>query len=73
MTVGPTNVPVQLFPGRFGALEFTFLLRTGSLEWLRRHMLVLGELELLRAGLGVQTLRVLDSGGAQGPLAAVQM
>lgn len=57
------------WPRRFGLFETILYLRLGTLEWLRRHREILGELERMRRAAGVQRLRVLDFGGLSGSLA----
>jgi SAM-dependent methyltransferase len=57
------------WPRGFGLFETLLYLRVGSLEWLRRHRLIVGELERMREAAGVQRLRVLDFGGLGGSLA----
>lgn len=57
------------WPRGFGLFESVLYLRVGSLEWLRRHRLIIGELERIRRAAGVEQLRVLDFGGLSGSLA----
>ena len=57
------------WPRGFGLFEVILYLRVGSLEWLRRHRLIIGELERMRRAVGVERLRVLDFGGLSGSLA----
>lgn len=57
------------WPRGFGLFETLLYLRVGSLEWLRRHRLIVGELERMRRAAGTQRLRVLDFGGLTGSLA----
>lgn len=57
------------WPRGFGLFETLLYLRGGSLEWLRRHRLIIGELERMRRAAGTQRLRVLDFGGMTGSLA----
>lgn len=64
------TVPVLVrWPRGFGLFETLLYLRVGSLEWLRRHRLIVGELERMRRAAGTQRLRVLDFGGLGGSLA----
>ena len=53
------------FPRRFGVFEIAAL---GSLEWLRRHLAIINELERIRRDEGTESLNVLDFGGADGSL-----
>lgn len=63
-------VPVLIrWPRRFGLFEALLFLRVGSLEWLRRHRLIIGELERIRRNAEAERLRVLDFGGLSGSLA----
>lgn len=63
-------VPVLIrWPRRFGLFEAILFLRIGSLEWLRRHRLIIGELERMRRSAEAERLRVLDFGGLSGSLA----
>ena len=63
-------VPVLIrWPRRFGLFEGLLFLRVGSLEWLRRHRLIIGELERMRRNAEAERLRVLDFGGLSGSLA----
>jgi hypothetical protein len=55
-------------PRRIGLFEALAYPWVGSLEWLRRHALLIGELESIRQGAGVATLSVLDFGGGNGSL-----
>jgi SAM-dependent methyltransferase len=57
------------WPRGFGLFETILYLRVGSLEWLRRHRLIIGELERIRRAAGQERLRVLDFGGLSGSLA----
>lgn len=57
------------WPREFGVFETLLYLSVGSLEWLRRHRLIVGELERMRRDAGTQRLRVLDFGGLGGSLA----
>jgi SAM-dependent methyltransferase len=57
------------WPRRFGLFETILYLRIGSLEWLRRHRLIIGQLERIRKAAGEEQLRVLDFGGLSGSLA----
>lgn len=57
------------WPRGFGVFEILLYLRVGSLEWLRRHRLIVGELERMRRATGAQRLKVLDFGGLSGSLA----
>ena len=62
------------WPRGFGLFETILYLRVGSLEWLRRHRLIIGQLERIRRSAGEDKLRVLDFGGLSGSLAhAVRM
>lgn len=51
---GPTLIR---WPRGFGLFEIVLYLRVGSLEWLRRHRLIIGELEE-RTGFACWTLVV---------------
>lgn len=63
-------VPVLVrWPRGFGLFESFLYMRVGSLEWLRRHRMIIGELERLRKADGADVLRVLDFGGLSGSLA----
>jgi SAM-dependent methyltransferase len=62
----PVIVP---WPRGFGLFETVLYLRVGSLEWLRRHRLIIGELERMRRAAEAEQLRVLDFGGLSGSLA----
>ena len=53
------------FPRRFGRYE---MLALGSIEWMRRHLAIVNELERLRATTNAKHLTVLDFGGADGSL-----
>ena len=55
---------VRGFPRRFGLFEMAAL---GSVEWMRRHLAFINELEALR-GRRPGPLRVLDFGGGEGAL-----
>lgn len=57
------RIVIRRFPRRFGIFE---LLALGSLEWMRRHLAVINELERLRAERPLMS--VLDFGGADGAL-----
>lgn len=57
------------WPRGFGLFEALLYLPVGSLEWLRRHRLIIGELERMRTTAGKDRLRVLDFGGLSGSLA----
>ena len=64
------SIPVLVrWPRTFGLFESLLYLRVGSLEWLRRHRLIIGELERMRRAIGAPRLRVLDFGGLSGSLA----
>jgi SAM-dependent methyltransferase len=64
------GVPILIrWPRGFGLFETFLYLRIGSLEWLRRHRLIIGELERMRRAAGAERLRVLDFGGLSGSLA----
>lgn len=56
-------------PRRFGLFEATKYLRHGSFDWIARHLMILSELERYRNRVGMERLRVLDFGGADGSLA----
>ena len=55
------------FPRTFGLAEVGLYAAGGSLDFVRRHMAIVNELELLRGKLHGR-LRVLDYGGANSPL-----
>lgn len=57
------------WPRGFGLFETVLYLHIGSLEWLRRHRLIIGELERMRRAADAERLRVLDFGGLGGSLA----
>lgn len=57
------------WPRNFGLFETILFFRVGSLEWLRRHRLIIGELERMRRRAGAPQLKVLDFGGLSGSLA----
>ena len=59
---------IARFPRGWGLYEFGVVLGAGSTEWLRRHRLIIQELEQLRTRDGAQTLRVLDFGGGGGQM-----
>lgn len=54
---------------RFGPRQLAMVAFCGSVEWMRRHLLLLQALERLRRGLGRPKLRLLDFGGGAGSLA----
>jgi hypothetical protein len=54
---------VRGFPRRFGLFE---VLAIGSMEWMRRHLAIINELEAIRAGRSL--VAVLDFGGGDGAL-----
>jgi Methyltransferase domain len=56
---------VRRFPHEFGVYE---LLAIGSVEWMRRHLAILNELERIRRRHDLDKLGVLDFGGAEGAL-----
>lgn len=56
-------------PEGFGFRQTAAVALCGSVEWLRRHLLLLARLEGLRASARRARLRVLDFGGAAGGLA----
>ena len=56
---------------RFGPRQLAAVVLCGSVEWLRRHLMLLQSLERLRAALGRPRLRVLDFGGGAGSLTKV--
>ena len=56
---------VRRFPRRLGLFE---LLGTGSIEWTRRHLAIVNELESIRRSAAAPVLTVLDFGGADGSL-----
>jgi SAM-dependent methyltransferase len=58
-------------PAPMGIFQILAYPVIGSLEWLRRHSLILAELEGLRLNLGASHLTVLDFGGGDGALARV--
>lgn len=67
-----TTAPALVrWPRAFGVFESILYLGVGSLEWLRRHRLIIGELERMRRAAGAPRLRVLDFGGLSGSLAQV--
>lgn len=67
------KIPLRLMPHRFpreiGLFEALGYPIIGSLEWTRRHAMLLGELERIRLLNGLETLTVLDFGGGRGSLA----
>ncbi|MDP9227317.1 MAG: class I SAM-dependent methyltransferase, partial [Actinomycetota bacterium] len=56
------------FPRRFGLLEVAMYTAGGSLDFVRRHMTIVNELEQLRRGSRLAKLDVLDFGGGHSPL-----
>lgn len=69
MALGPRLIRALLrprFPRDLGWFEVLLYPSTGTLEWMRRHALLIGELERFRAGR--ETIEVLDFGGAGGAL-----
>jgi SAM-dependent methyltransferase len=56
-------------PRQIGVFEVGLYVAGGSLEWLRRHSLLLTELERIRSAEQADRLSVLDFGGASGALA----
>jgi SAM-dependent methyltransferase len=66
-----TGPALVTWPRGFGLFETALYLRVGSLEWLRRHRLIIGELERMRRTAEAERLRVLDFGGLSGSLAHV--
>ncbi len=60
----PVRLPRQV--GLFEALAYPYI---GSFEWMRRHLLIIEELERIRVAQQRQDLTVLDFGGADGSLA----
>ncbi len=60
----PVRLPRQI--GLFEALAYPFV---GSFEWMRRHLLIIEELERIRTAERRPYLTVLDFGGADGSLA----
>lgn len=67
-----TTAPLLVrWPRSFGVYDAVLYVGIGSLEWLRRHRLIIGELERIRSIAGEQRLRVLDFGGLSGSLADV--
>lgn len=59
------------WPRAFGVYDAILYVGIGSLEWLRRHRVIIGELERIRHAAGAERLRVLDFGGLSGALANV--
>lgn len=57
-------------PRRLGLFEAVAYPFVGSLEWMRRHALIVGDLERFRARSGRDRLTVLDFGGGGGALAS---
>jgi SAM-dependent methyltransferase len=53
---------------RFGPRQLAVVGICGSVEWMRRHLLLMEALERLRQALGRPRLRVLDFGGGAGSL-----
>jgi len=67
-----TTAPLFVrWPRTFGLYDAVLYVGIGSLEWLRRHRLIIGELERIRRIAGEQRLRVLDFGGLSGSLANI--
>ncbi len=61
------RVPIS-FPRALGVYEALRYPETGTLEWMRRHALLIGWLEQVRNEVGASHLVVLDFGGASGSL-----
>jgi SAM-dependent methyltransferase len=62
---------VAPFPRTWGVYEFLLAVAAGSTEWLRRHQLIVAELEVARVRAGASRLRVVDFGGGRGELRTV--
>jgi len=62
-------IPPSL-PRSIGVYEVLLYPSNGTLEWMRRHALVIAELERFRAGAKPAPLTVLDFGGGGGALAS---
>ena len=58
------------FPRSFGVAELAIYARVGALDFVRRHVAILNELERIRADLGHQ-LTVLDFGGGTSQLSVM--
>jgi hypothetical protein len=62
--IGP--LVARRYPRRVGLFELSAL---GSLEWMRRHLAIINELQAFRRSIDSGPLEVLDFGGADGSLA----